>query len=267
MEDFIYKYYIEPIWAGTGYNPVNTLTYAVIALIALYIVWLCFKKYNVKIDKKFIYNVLAFVLLGSTVRVVTDAIVSGAFKPITPIHEAVLSSHIYDYNYLTVSPGIYLIIATLLFATMVVLWKIKNPELLGSVGLALWLPHFLLLLPFMGYAVYVVPVLLLAAIPAFVAWKYFRNETYMLIVGAHSLDGAATFFIIDIFSKISGKTYFEQHVIGGIIGQIFGTFLVFYIVKVLLAFVISYFLSKEKEISEDERNFIALATIIMGFAP
>lgn len=267
MEDFIYKYYIEPIWAGTGYNPINTITYAVIALLALYMIWLSFKKYNVKIDRKLIYGVLTFVLLGSTVRVVTDSIKNEVFKPVTPIHQAVLSSHIYDYGYLSVSPGIYIVIAAILFITMAILWKIKKPELLGTVGLVLWVPHLLLLLPFMSYLVYIFPILVLTAVPTFIAWKYFKNEIYALIVAAQSLDGAATFFIIDIFSKISGKVYFEQHVIGGAIGQIFGTFFAFFLVKMALSLVISYVLSREKDMSEDELNFIALAIMIMGFAP
>lgn len=267
MEDFIYKYFIEPIWARTGYNPINTLTYAVIALLSLYVIWVLFKKYDVKVDKKFVYGVLAFVLLGSTVRVVTDSIDNKTFAPITPVHEFVLSTHIYDYSYLTVSPGIYLVVAAMLFLTMIFLRVINKPNLLGFVPLVLWLPHLLLLLPFMGFLVYLVPVLLLVAIPSYAAWHYFRNEVSALIVAAHALDGAATFFIIDIFSKISGKAYFEQHVIGSAIGEIFGTYFAFYVVKLLLAFAIAYVISKEKDMGEDERNYLSLAIMIMGFAP
>jgi uncharacterized membrane protein len=267
MNDFLYKYYIEPIWARTGYNMINTATYAIIALFMLYLLWVAFKKYNVIVDRNFLYNVLPFVLLGSTVRVVTDAIDSGVFTPVTPIHALVLSSHIYDYGYFTVSPGIYIVIAALLLLCIVVLRIIKKQELLGKVALALWLPHFLLLLPFMNFVVYTLPVLLLVVIPTYVAWRYFKDSIYALIVAGHALDGAATFFIIDIFSKITGNVYFEQHVVGGFIGKLFGTFFAFYIVKILLAFGIAYLISKENEMSEEERNYIALAIMIMGFAP
>ncbi len=267
IDDFIYKYFIEPIWARTGYNPINTATYAIIALLALFLIWKCFKKCNINVNKNFIYNVLTFVLLGSTVRVVTDSIDAGALTTITPVHQVILSSHIYDYGYLTVSPGIYFVIALMLFVTMAILWKIKKPELLGAVGLALWLPHFLILLPFMGFIVHTIPVLILAAIPAYLALRYFNNEILDIILTAHALDNGAKFYTIDIFSKISGKAYFEQHVVGGMIGQIFGTFFAFYVVKVLLAFAMAYVISKEKEMEENERNYISLAIMIMGFAP
>lgn len=267
MEDMLYKYFIEPIWAETGYNTVNTVTYAVVALLSLYAIWFMFKKYKISINRQFIFNVLAFVLFGSTLRVVTDAVKNDVFKPVTPFHAAVLSSHIYDYGYLTVSPGIYLVVAAMLFLSMAMLWLIKKPHLLGWVGIALWLPHFLLLIPFMGFAIYAIPILLLAAIPAYIAYRYFKSDILALMVAGHALDGAATFFVIDIFSKMTGRVYFEQHVLGGAIGATFGTFFVFYAVKVLLSFGIAYVLSKEKDISESEMNFIALAIMIMGFAP
>ncbi len=267
MQDMLYKYFIEPIWARTGYNLVNTITYAIIALVLLYAIWLIFKKYNIKIDKKFIYNIMPFVLLGSTVRVVTDAIDNGVFAGITPIHQMILTSHIYDYGYLTVSPGIYIVVTLLLFATMVILWKIKKPELLGTIGIVLWLPHFILLLPFMQFAVYVIPIILLAAVPTYLALKYFKSDIYALIVGGHALDGAATFFAIDIFSKISGISYGEQHVVSNAIGELFSTYFAFYLIKIMLAFGVAYLISKEKEIKEEERNYLALIVMIMGFAP
>src|SRR3989338_8041275 len=102
MEDFLYTNYIAPILDKTGYNPINTLTYALIALISLYIIRALFKKYNITVDRNFVYSVVPFVLFGSTLRVVTDSIDAGTFKAITPIHKLILDSHIYDYGYLTV---------------------------------------------------------------------------------------------------------------------------------------------------------------------
>src|SRR3989338_998799 len=95
--DFIQDYFVHPLISQTGYNAVNTAVYATIAIIALYIIWAVFKRKNIIIDKKFIYAVLPFVLLGSTMRVVTDSIDNGKFTAITPIHKAILDSHIYDY--------------------------------------------------------------------------------------------------------------------------------------------------------------------------
>ncbi|MBS3067735.1 DUF63 family protein [Candidatus Micrarchaeota archaeon] len=264
--NFIEDYFIHPLVSQTGYNPVNTAVYAIIAIIALYFIWDIFKRKKIVIDKKFVYAVLPFILLGSTMRVVTDSIDNNKFKAITPIHEAIINSHIYDYGYLTVTPGVYLVTAAILFISMGVLHLIKKSQYLGHVGLILWLFHFLLLVPFMQYIMDAIPILILALIPTIIAWKYLKNEIYALIVAGHALDGAATFYVIDVFGPKIGKLYFEQHVVGGFIGAVFGTFFAFYLVKLAISFGVAHLLKKEKE-DENFKNFIALAIMIMGFAP
>lgn len=225
-----------------------------------------FFKDKIHYDEGFVRAVLCFVLFGSTIRVVTDSIDSHVFAPITPIHAFVLDSHLWDYSYFTVTPGIYLVTALLLLVSLVVLCFLKRVEWLKYVGLALWLPHFILLLPFMRYAGYAIPILVLAAIPAYIAYIYFKNPILAAVVAGQALDGAATFFVIDIFSKISGINYFEQHVFSAGIGELTGTYFSFYLLKVGLAFAAAYVLQKEKMENED-RNFIALVLMIMGFAP
>ena len=151
MENFIYDYFIEPILSRTGYNIVNTLTYAIIAIVCLYLIFNFFKMRKIAINKSFIIATLCFVLLGSTVRVVTDSIDTGVFKPITSIHAFLLSSYVYDYGFLTVSPGIYVVIAFIFLLSVVVLSLINKLDELWKIGFALWLPHFLLILPFLTY--------------------------------------------------------------------------------------------------------------------
>lgn len=266
--DFFYDYFLYPIASREGYNIVNTLAYAIIALIALYGIWYFFKRKNIVVGKQFIYSVIPFVLLGSTISALKDSIASSEniFRAISPVHEFILNSHIYDYGYLTVTPGIYLLTAAILFLCIGILYRLGKMEYLMHVGFALWVPHMLILLPFMQYALDALPIIVLAGVPAIIALRYFKNEMYALIVGSHALDGAATFWVIDVFGPRIGKAYFEQHVVGGFIGELFGTFFAFYLVKVLIAGVVSYTLAKEKE-EENFKNFVALAIIIMGLAP
>ncbi len=265
MENFIYDYFIDPIWARSGYNLINTLTYAVIALVSVYLIHRTIKG-RIRFNESFILGVLAFVLLGSTLRAVTDSIDNGVFQPATQVHQLVLDSHMYDYGYLTVSPGIYIVTAFLLLASMAILYKIKLMGLLADVGLAIWLPHFLLLIPFMAYVVYAIPIIILAAIPAYLAWRYFKDRIYAAIVAGQALDGAATFFIIDYFPQISGIRYFEQHVFSAAIGDIGGTYFFFYLVKVLIAVAAVHILKGEK-MDQEDKYFVALVLMIMGFAP
>ncbi len=265
MENFIYDYFIDPILSHSGYNIVNTLTYAVVAIAAVYLLYRILKG-RVRMDEKFVCAILWFVLLGSTMRVVTDSIDSGVMQPVTPVHQLILESHIYDYGYLTVSPGIYLVTASLLFISMLVLYSMKRPDWLGYVGFALWLPHFLLILPFMQYWIYLLPVLFLAAVPAYLAFRHFRNRIMTGIVAGHALDGAATFFAIDIFPLLTGIHYTEQHVIGRGLAEIAGGYYSFYLLKIAVAFIAAHLIMKEK-IDADEKTYIALVLMIIGFAP
>ncbi|MBD3210856.1 DUF63 family protein [Candidatus Micrarchaeota archaeon] len=265
MENFIYDYFISPIWERTGYNTVNTLAYAVIAIVSVYVIHR-FLKNRVKFDENFVKSVLAFVLFASTMRVVTDSIDSNVFQPVTPFHQFVLDSHLWDYGYLTVSPGIYIITAFIFLVSLAVLHRMKRLELLGYVGLALWLPHFLLLLPFMQYFIYSVPILILAAVPTYFALIYFKDKVLSAIVAGQALDGAATFFVIDFFSKISGISYFEQHVFSSVVGEVFDTYFTFYALKSAIAFAAAYVLMEEKMDLED-KYYVALVLMIMGFAP
>ncbi len=266
MNEFIYKYFLDPINSNTGYNLVNTFTYGIIAILSVYIIFKILQKYNVKIDKEFIYGALSFVLFGSTMRVVTDSIHTDVLTPITFIQSAVLNSHIYDYGYFTSSPGIYLIVASIFLISFSITYKCNKLYFLKYIGFLLFLFNFLIILPFMKYFIYAIPVLILALIPVFIAYWYFKNFLYILPVAGQSLDGSATFFILDFFGKFTGITYWEQHVFSRALGGIFDTYFTFYLLKVLIAFLAVYFVDKEK-LTPDEKNYIILIIAIIGFAP
>ncbi len=281
IPQFIKEHYADPIVNHEGYNIVNTLTYALIAILAVYSIYRVFEKNKIKINREFVINTIPFVLLGSTARVITDSLDTNVMKPITLLHEFIINSHIYDYGFLTSSPGIYIVTAVLFFASLLISHKMKKPELAGQIGIALWLPHFFVLLFMVRYLEFAIPVLALAAIPFYLAFGYFKTENperktnankiggdiLAGVVGAHALDGAATFFIIDFFGKLTGKSYFEQHVIPSFIGETFGTFFPFYLLKIAIAFGAAYFIANEKDASGQEKHFISLLLIIIGLAP
>lgn len=265
--EFISEYYINPIISHEGYNIVNTATYALIAVAAVWLAFRVFEKCGIKTSREFVLCTLPFVLFGSTVRVVTDSIDTGVMKPVTPLHQWIMDSHVYDYGFLTSSPGIYVVTAVLFFASLAAAGAAKKPAFAAYMGLALWIPHFLVLLPMMGYGWYALPVLLLAALPFVLALRHFRDWLPAGIVGAHALDGAATFFIIDFFGKMTGRSYFEQHVIPGFIGETFGTFFPFYLLKIAIAYGAAWFIVSDREAGENEKNYVSLLLIIIGLAP
>ncbi len=270
IEEFINQYFIQPIVTRTGYNSINTITYALIALVSLYIIHKELKKRAILIDSNFVKTALVFVLFGSTMRVVTDSIDNHSFVAATPLHEFVLSSGIYNYGFFTVTPGIYVIVALLFLASIFLSHALKKPEYGFFAGILLFLFHFILVLPVLKHLVLIVPIIILALIPAYIARNYFQKDArkglYGLMVMGQALDGAATWISIDFGTVLTGISYFEQHVVSTFIGELIGTYITFYIVKCLLAFVIARMLSKEK-LSENDHNLIALVIVIIGFAP
>lgn len=281
MEDFIQDYFIRPIFERTGYNAINTLVYAAIALICLYFIFRLLRKKKFDFSARdFLYALGAFVLFGSTCRVVTDLSDAGAIASaanwggiLGAFYSALHSSQIFAYGYLTVTPGIYIVTAALFLCCLGIGIIMKNSRFPVYAGLALWLPCLLILLPFASHWYYAAITLLLAGTGS--AASFFLLKKSGMKLGLHeklaifgqALDGAATFVVIDIFARETGKSYFEQHVLSAGIGTAtplgFG---LFFLVKVALASAIVYFLSKEKMDAKDAA-FVLLIVSVMGFAP
>jgi len=275
-------YFIAPIMERTGYNAINTLTYAAIAIGALYLIWQFMKgkKYDFS-SPAFLYAISAFVLFGSTCRVLTDLSDAGAVAgmavsagPLAPLYAALHSSKIFDYGFLTVTPGIYLVTAALFLLSLAIARALKNDMFAAYAGILLWLPIFLLVLPFASYWMFFALAVAIAALGAYVAFfaleragKLKMSIYEKLAIGGQALDGAATFVVIDIFAKASGKGYFEQHVLSAGIGEStpFGFFL-FFLIKIALAGAIVYFLRKEK-MGKSDVSLVLIVVAIMGFAP
>ncbi|MEE8357911.1 MAG: DUF63 family protein [Candidatus Hydrothermarchaeales archaeon] len=66
--EFIYTYFINPIYTGEGYNVYNTLVYAAFLLVGLYGVKRFFERLEVKIDARLFRSLVPFVILGGLLR-------------------------------------------------------------------------------------------------------------------------------------------------------------------------------------------------------
>ncbi len=284
--DFICTNFIAPLWDHAGYNPVNTLTYALIALVVAYAIYASFKRLGIKVDRDFVISILPFIALGSTVRVVTDTIDTGVMQaaalansgnPLGALYSAILVSHLFDYGYLTVTPGIYVVTGLLAIAAVLLFHVLlKRPALLPAFGLLLWIPNLLLLLPLLRYPQFAALILLLAgigtALSFAIAARYWglKDRLLGLIIAAHALDGASTYVIVGLFPTLAGGSYFEQHVLSRAIGELFGTafpvsYLPYLIVKLAFSTAAAVVLEKEEE--GQARNFILLLLVIFGLAP
>ena len=275
-------YFISPIFDRSGYNAVNTLFYAAIALACLYAIWRLLQKAKFDFSSPdFLQALGAFVLFGSTCRVVTDLSDAGAIAAaagngglLGGIYSLVQSSGIFSYGYLTVTPGIYAVTAALFLASLALGAAMKNRRFPALAGIALWLPCLALLLPFAGNWGYLALAAGIAGAGSLASFALLGKFGGMklglhekLAIAGQALDGAATFVVIDIFSKQTGRNYFEQHVLSSGIGTAtplgFG---LFFLVKVALSTLIVYFLSREK-LDRRDMAFVLLIVAVMGFAP
>ncbi|MFA5381595.1 MAG: DUF63 family protein [Candidatus Micrarchaeia archaeon] len=282
IQEVIKEYFIDYIWLHKGYNLINTLTFALIALFFIWLIYHAFNKYKIKIDKSLIFSLIPFVFFGSTLRVITDSIDTGVMQQyvlvnnniFTDIYKFILDSQFLNYGYLTVTPGIYLVIASIFFIFLVICHIFKRMDFLKYIGIILFLPFFIILLPLIRYPIYPVLILSLVIATLFVFYLIFNklklDKIMLLMVGAHALDGAATFISIDVFNKLEfvctkfGRCYSEQHVVPNILGS--DSFFFFFLIKVLIIFIASYILSKEK-IELKEKYYLILILLVMGLAP
>ena len=252
--DFFYEYFVRPIDEHTGYNPVNTITYAAIALISAYLILKLLKREKVAISERFVLSVIPFVLFGSSFRVLVDA-------------------GVLPYNYVTVTPGIYIWVGLLTLASVLLFNRMKRLDLLPYFGGALFFVAFLFAIPhfrFFDYFTFVALLALTGAAFGNVAFNQVglpRSWANLLVVFAHSLDGAATWVTIDMFGPMIGRAYFEQHVVTNIIAQFFGGFWAFYLIKVLFAIAAVYLLETSDDVKKEDKNYILLLLIIFGLAP
>jgi len=278
--EFIRNYFINPVNDRSGYNIVNTAIYAFIALAFAFIFLRILKREKFKIDAKFMLRVIPFVILGSTVRVVTDA--AGDVAAGIPNHflanssyllglyGVVGASHLYDYGLLTATPGIYIMIGSLTFLSLLLFNRMKKMELLPKIVGVLILLHLALLLPLMRNWSYLLLVIVLA-IAGMLLGKFILQRmklkpslTQQMVVLSHSLDGAASYVAIELFN--GGNTYFEQHVFSNALGVFFGSMFAFYVIKVLFSILAVYLVESSND-SREDRNYVLLLLIIFGLAP
>lgn len=251
MSDFIQDYFINPIIMRTGYNPINTIAYASIALLALFFIYKYFKKESIPINNYFILSLFSFILFGSLKRVITDAT--------DKIYFSNFINDFYSYNFFNVTPFIYVFVAFLFLSFTIIEHKLKIKNLAIATGLLLSFLHAFILLPYFTNYIAFFAILIIAIVPFLISRMLFKSLFPRIVVLAHSLDGAATFIATEFLN------YGEQHVLSNFIGIQFG-FISFFIVKILISFAFAYILEKENMLDFD-KNFLYVIAISAGLGP
>lgn len=269
IEDFFYLYYVAPIVSVHKYNIVNTLTYALILIIALYCIYRWLKTTGIAIDHTFVLATMPYVIFGGLLRVVEDTGFLG-----------------YPERVLLISPIIYFVVFL-----YTVVWLVGSRMLekagrvtsyhqtyaaggvLAAVASALFLAWFgitttqidlVVLFGILGVT-FISTFLVWALIRYVFRWEYVDDILYKLLIFGHMLDASATSIGIDLHPL----AYVEKHVVGGALIEATGTAFAMFPLKLAVIIPAIYILElyRREDGNEALWHLILLAMIIVGMAP
>lgn len=269
---FFEDYFLNPILQNGWFNPVNTITYAIILVVAVFLVFKLLFRMGIPIDRKFFYAILPFIFWGSSTRVLHDA----AFKGIlSPELNAFYASPVFP------TPGSYFITFTFavitLFVSLGIMRAFKIPYwkpmlVIGTIAFLL----NIYLLPWTN----ALPFLLIVGLTALWAGLFYGlsrlfkanffkkhhphlnrlfSPVNQVILGAHFLDASATFVSLSLFG------YFEQHVIPRLIIPLLGPISMFFL-KIAVLLPVLWILDSYSD-DKNFRNFLKIVVFILGAAP
>jgi uncharacterized membrane protein len=274
MSDFFAEYFIDPIKYDTGYNIVNTITYAIILAVAVFAVYRILKKLKIDIDKKFFFSLLPFILLGGILRSVEDLIEhNGGWQPGIFVLE---SSTGIGRNTLLITPLMYFFIFALAFSSLMLAiiiqrkFKIEYYKSWLAVGTAMCIFS----LTYIGvkefFALWAIALITLSWALIFLAIKAiakhrkierldkFLSRENMIIIMAHMFDATTTFVSIQYYP------YWEQHVVAGFFIGMFGPWVMF-LLKLPVILAALYVIDNE---TDGQKNiFIKIAVLMLGLGP
>ncbi|RLG24252.1 hypothetical protein DRN85_07950, partial [Methanosarcinales archaeon] len=117
VKEFIDKYYTPGIVHDMPYNPVDTVTYALILCISIFPVLKLLQRMRVDVDRGFIRAIVPYILAGSTLRVIED-VFKYAMK-----HTVFVPP---PWHYIMITPQIYLLVFIITAVLLVLSLKIGS---------------------------------------------------------------------------------------------------------------------------------------------
>ncbi len=264
----LYEYFIEPILRNGWFNPINTITYSIILVIAVYLVYRLLQKTKVSIDRYFFLAILPFIFWGASTRVLHDTAVAQAFAD--PFLNNFFGLPIFP------TPGSYIITFTLALFTLLLSLAVQRLtrflywKTMFSIGIALCIVNIILLpVTTLFPLVLVLSVTLLwtflfLSMSRFVGKRTrFRNlfsYENSGILAAHFLDATATAFSLSVFG------YLEQHVVPRLFIPIMGPAFAMFLLKILVVIPVLWLIDRYGE-PGNFNNFLKIVVVILGLAP
>jgi uncharacterized membrane protein len=266
ISQFINAYYLDPIRTDSGYNPVNTFTWALILGICIFGVLRLLEKLEVKITPRFIISVLPFVLAGSSLRIFADS-------PAGLVHPPL--------SYLLITPNIYFLVFAVTIGCLWLSIRLQKTGLIkdfhlifAGFGLLWFFANIIILLHFHKVVAAYVPLFVIGAgtgltFTCYLLARHLKSSMFtdplnLSILLAHLMDASATYIGID---KLG---YFSKHVVPTYLIQLTGTALVMYPLKLIIFVGVIYLLDTQFEDDRQSSNMkmlIKMVVLILGLSP
>jgi len=265
ISQFVNTYYLDPIRTDSGYNPVNTFTWAVILGICIFGVFKLLKKLEVKMTPRFIVSVLPFVLAGSSLRVIEDS-------PADLVHP--------PFSYLLITPNIYFLVFVITVGCLLVSIRLQKAGLVkdfhsafASFGLVWFFINLIILLHFQHVVTAYIPLFVIGAgtgltFAFYLIARYFKSSIFtdplnLSILLIHLMDASSTYIGVDKFG------YFSKHVVPSYLINLTGTALIMYPLKLIIFIGVIYILDtqfEEDELSLNLKMLIKMVILILGLS-
>ncbi len=261
IQDFIVKYYIDPIVYDTGYNPVNTLTWGILLGISLFGLLKLLEKLKIIVDQRFILATVPYILVGSALRVMEDAEI---FTP--------------PLSYLFVTPLIYFIVFAGCVSVLLMLTWLHSAGRMddikpafGYIGVfwtvlclfsLLWSQDILFVwMPFVVLGIATLSTAVIYAIARGLRVHFLLDKLNAFIIWAHLFDASSTFIGADYMG------YVEKHVLSAFLTNLSGTALVMYPLKVGVIIPVLFFIDSYLDENDNLKNLTKLVILVLGLAP
>lgn len=263
---FINTFYLNPIENDTGYNTVNTFTWAIVLGVCLFGVFRLLEKLEIKITPRFIASVVPFILAGSSFRVFEDS-------PAGIVHPPL--------SYLLITPNIYFLVFAV---TVVCLWLSVRLQKAGfakdyhlifaGFGFVWFFINLIILLHFENVVNPYIPIFVIGAGTGLTLIFYFfarqlkspifTDCTNLSILLVHLMDASSTYVGVDWLG------YYSKHVLPSYLIELTGTALVMYPLKLIIFIGVLYLLDTQFEDDERSTNLkmlIKLVILVLGLSP
>lgn len=246
VKEFLWEYFIRPMYTREGYNPINTVVYALIfGFAVIYTYKYIIKPLKIKVDERLFLAVTPMTIFGATLRALVDG---GVVEP----NPWILTPGIFFTAFFLIVPVLVVDVKGRLYPKLTILWGsilAVYVNYLLFTNAKCWKPYELTLLH-TGVS--------FAVVLAFYKFKGF-DRLYLYPVLAHYYDIASTVVAIHFYN------YREVHWVEHHLTSIFGAYV--YYPWITLILVAVYYILKYFVPDQDERNYWYLAIYILGLGP